>query len=393
VYPLFGVAHSIQRLVAVTSNITPLTALFGDSSAIVGYLRLLGYRFGVIEQTGSNFGMVVKHGVPSMCEVGTGTMVADGLTMMNAEFSSGAFRLMPVKVGRRNYLGNLISYPAESRAGDNCLLATKVLVPVAGPERHDVGLLGSPSFEIPRSAEPDEYRHLHEEPERSRRLAAKTRHNVITMGLHLLVWLIFLTAVLATGILPVGGSGIADLPGTVASELLDGLIFPVAFFVLVERAATGFRHLEPRRCSIYERPFWRHERYWKVASIAFMRLFDGTPFKPLVWRAMGVRMGRRVFDDGCRLVERTMVQIGDDCTLGLGSTLHCHSMEDAVFKLDRITIGDRCTIGSGALVHYDVTLGDDAVLETDSFVMKGSRVPRGARWRGNPAAEATPRPS
>ena len=72
----------------------------------------------------------------------------------------------------------------------------------------------------------------------------------------------------------------------------------------------------------------------------FLQLFNGTPFKNLVWRLLGVRIGRRVFDDGCALPERTLVTIGDDCTLNAGTVIQCHSQEDGAFKSDRITIGD-----------------------------------------------------
>ena len=61
-------------------------------------------------------------------------------------------------------------------------------------------------------------------------------------------------------------------------------------------------------------------------------MFNGTPFKGLIWRLLGVRIGRRVFDDGCCIAERTLVTIGDDCTLNAGSVIQCHSMEDGIFK-------------------------------------------------------------
>jgi|tagenome__1003787_1003787.scaffolds.fasta_scaffold19272199_2 hypothetical protein len=49
-------------------------------------------------------------------------------------------------------LGNAITYPAGGKVGDNCLVGTKTLVPLEnGPVRDNVGLLGSPPFEIPRS--------------------------------------------------------------------------------------------------------------------------------------------------------------------------------------------------------------------------------------------------
>ena len=116
-------------------------------------------------------------------------------------------------------------------------------------------------------------------------------------------------------------------------------------------------------------------------------MFDGTPFKNLMWRGLGARIGKRVFDDGCSLTERTLVTIGDDCTLNSGSEIQCHSQEDGAFKSDRTTIGAGCTIGVGALVHYGVTMGDGSALAPDSFLMKGEEVPPHAQWGGNPARE------
>jgi non-ribosomal peptide synthetase-like protein len=117
------------------------------------------------------------------------------------------------------------------------------------------------------------------------------------------------------------------------------------------------------------------------------KILDGTPFKNLAWRLLGARIGKRVFDDGCAITEKTLVAVGDDCTLNAGSKLQCHSQEDGTFKLDRITVGAGCTLGVGALVHYGVTMGDGAVLAPDSFLMKGEEMPQHARWGGNPARE------
>jgi non-ribosomal peptide synthetase-like protein len=111
-----------------------------------------------------------------------------------------------------------------------------------------------------------------------------------------------------------------------------------------------------------------------------------------MWRLLGVRLGRRVFDDGCAVPEKTMVAIGDDCTLSAGSVIQCHSMEDGVFKSDYIEIGAGCTIGTNAFVHYGVTIGDGAHLDPDSFLMKGEVIPPYARWGRNPAVEIRDRP-
>ncbi len=53
-------------------------------------------------------------------------------------------------------------------------------------------------------------------------------------------------------------------------------------------------------CSIYDPYFRWHERLWKVSDNHLV-VFNGTPFKNLAWRLLGVRIGRRVFDDGASI--------------------------------------------------------------------------------------------
>ena len=87
------------------------------------------------------------------------------------------------------------------------------------------------------------------------------------------------------------------------------------------------------------------------------------------------------------MTERTLVHIGDDCTLNESSTIQCHSQEDGSFKSDYSTLGSNVTLGTAAHVHYGVTIGDGVVLAPDSFLMKGEEVPPYAHWGGNPASE------
>ena len=382
VYPLYGFRYSLHRAIARMTNIRFLTQLFGDSSYIVHYLRCLGYDLSRVVQTGSNFGCEVTHENPYLTSIGSGTMVADSLSIINADFSSTSFRVSRASIGPNNFLGNDIAYPSGGRTGDNCLLATKVMVPIDGEVREGVGLLGSPSFEIPRSVERDSrFDHLATGDELRRRLAAKNRYNIRTMGMFLFVrWLyVFLFTVLGLAAIDLYGAYAHAV--TAAFFALTAVVTPV-YFVLVERGLLAFRSLRPRYCSIYDPYFWRHERFWKVPEIAVLHVLDGTPFKNVMYRLLGVRLGRRVFDDGCLLTERTLAAIGDDCTLNVGSKIQCHSQEDGAFKSDRSTIGAGCTLGVGALVHYGVTMGDGAVLAPGSFLMKGEEVPQYARWGG-----------
>ena len=114
-------------------------------------------------------------------------------------------------------------------------------------------------------------------------------------------------------------------------ELLE-VALTLGYFTLLERAALGFRRLRPRSCSIYDRAFWRHERFWKLLS-PVLPVINGTPLKPLLLRALGVRIGRKVFDDGASMPEKTLVTIGDGATLNAGSIIQAHSLEDPSLDL------------------------------------------------------------
>ncbi|MGW0080958.1 Pls/PosA family non-ribosomal peptide synthetase [Streptomyces sp. NPDC003393] len=384
-YPLYGFRYAAHRLTTALTNIRFFTWLLGDSSYVVPYLRGIGYDLSKVEQTGSNFGTEVQHETPFLVSVGSGTMVADGLSVLNADYSRTSFRVSRTSIGAHNFLGNNIAYPAGGRTGDNCLLATKVMVPLDGEIREGVGLLGSPCFEIPRTVERDtRFDHLRTGDELRRNLAAKNRYNARSMALHLFLrWLhtVALAAVALTSVDLYGALGHL----VIAFSLTLTVAFSAGYYVLVERMLTSFRPLRPRLCSIYDPYFWWHERLWKVPD-RYLALFNGTPFKSLMWRLMGVRIGRRVFDDGCLITERTLTAIGDDCTLNVGSKIQCHSQEDGTFKSDRTTLGAGVTLGVASHVHYGVTVGDLAVLAPDSFLMKGEEVSAHAHWEGNPAA-------
>jgi non-ribosomal peptide synthetase-like protein len=220
-----------------------------------------------------------------------------------------------------------------------------------------------------------------------RRLAAKNRHNVATMGYWLLAKYVYAFALTLFGLLA------ADLYaqwGALALALGQVLAVTYTLFhvVLVERMSTGFRGVQPAYCSIYEKTFRQRERFFKMqAGPGLHSIFVSTPFQSLFWRMVGVRVGKRLFDDGGGMSEKNLVTLGDDVTLNAGCFLQCHSQEDYAFKSEPIAIGSGSTIGIAATVHYGVTMGEGTVLAPESFLMKGEEVPSSERWGGNPAQE------
>ncbi len=191
-YALYGFHYFIQQTIELLSNSVFYNRLFGDSSAIVYYARWVGYRLNKIVQTGSNFGMSQRHENPFLCDIGSGTMISGGLKMMNETMSSSSFKLGMVKIGDQNYLGNYLHFPADAKTGANVLVATKALAPIDGPIRENVGLLGSPCFEIPRATDRDKQMAKMDDATRRRQLQAKNKFNLITGALYLLSnWFLF----------------------------------------------------------------------------------------------------------------------------------------------------------------------------------------------------------
>jgi non-ribosomal peptide synthetase-like protein len=384
-YPLYGFHYWMQQIVFRMSNSQFYNVLFGDSSFIVSHMRLLGWKLNEVDQTGSNFGTNQRHDNPFLCDIGSGTMVSDGLSMINMQMSSSSFRLETARIGDRNYLGNDIHYPPGGRTGANCLLGTKVMIPVDGPVRENVGLLGSPCFEIPRIVDRDKDVNAAITGETRRvRLRGKNWHNLVTAGLFLVArFAFFFVAVVVSHLAVLNYEDYGVLALLAAGAVLT--VGSVLFFALIERASLGFKRLGPTMVSIYDSYFWSHERHWKLSDSPITELFGGTPFKNTVSRLLGVEIGRKVFDGGCSITERTLTQIGDLANLNEGSVMQAHSLEEGVFKSDHIRMGTGCTLGAGAFAHYGVTMGDHVVLEADSFLMKGEMLDSNTVWCGNPA--------
>ena len=119
------------------------------------------------------------------------------------------------------------------------------MVPIDGPVREGVGLLGSPAFEIPRSVERDAtFDHYKTEQELARRLAAKNRYNLRTMAVFLLArWVSFAGITLL-------GLAAAELHADWGVEaafavVVGSLVFTTVYGILVERANLTVRSPAP----------------------------------------------------------------------------------------------------------------------------------------------------
>jgi non-ribosomal peptide synthetase-like protein len=308
--------------------------------------------------------------------------------MINETMSASSFKIGQVKIGDRNYLGNYLHIPPDMKVGENVLIATKALAPIDGAIRVNTGLLGSPPFEIPRATSRDLEMSQVDDETRIRQLHKKNRHNFVTAVLYLLSnwFLVFMEVgflLLMYALFPF--YGLLAVYGVSAAGFVAGILW----MWVVERGVLGFGNLEPRIVPLREPYFWFHERTWKMTGLWFVApVFSGTPFKTLIAKMEGVKVGKKVFDDGAYFDEYTLITIGDYSSLNSFCVIQPHSLEETVFKSGRVKMGVGCTIGCAANLHYDITMGDYVAIEQNAFVMKGEIIDDDETWRGNPARAA-----
>ena len=258
------------------------------------------------------------------------------------------------------------------------------MVPVDGPVREGVGLLGSPAFEIPRTVERDASvdQQLNGEAKRLR-LAAKNRYNLRTIGVMLLsrsmgTFLLALIAVVAGTLY--GRFGDAAVVVAFVVAVPCGL----AYGVFVERAALAFQSLAPASArsttptSGGTSGTGRRSRRQACSTAPRSR-----PPCCGCWASGS--------DGGCSTTALLPSGGSSGSVTAARSTPAARSGATHKRTARSSRIGrcsaPACTLGVGALIHYGVRIGDGAVIATDSFLMKGEEVPPRAHWGGNPAGE------
>ena len=155
VYPLYGFHYSAHRAITRLTNIKFFTWIFGDSSYIVDYLRGLGYDLNQVEQTGSNFGTEIQHETPYLARSVAGRWWLTGCRSSTQTSRARRSAYRGPRSGRATSSATTSPTRRRGRTGDNCLLATKVMVPIDGKVRKGVGCSARRASRSPARSERD----------------------------------------------------------------------------------------------------------------------------------------------------------------------------------------------------------------------------------------------
>jgi hypothetical protein len=128
-----------------------------------------------------------------------------------------------------------------------------------------------------------------------------------------------------------------------------------------------------------------------LVSVTFMDFILLTPFCNLLYRLMGVKMGKNVQINSKNVADISLLEIGDRSVIGGNATVICHSFERGRLKLRKVKIGSDAVIGLNSVILPGVEIGDHAIIAAGAVLLKGTKVGHGELFYGVPAESAKER--
>lgn len=176
-----------------------------------------------------------------------------------------------------------------------------------------------------------------------------------------------------------------------------GLAFLIAGFALLIVVPllnlilpTRIRSYRGAYYSIAAVPWFLHNALFYLVRYTFLLYVTLTPFGPWFLRAMGMRLGKRVFINTELISDPQLITLGDDVVIGGSVTLFAHWGGGGHLAIEPVMIEAGATIGEKATVMGDVHVGRGAVVLPHSVLLPGARVGAGEIWGGVPARRIMP---
>jgi non-ribosomal peptide synthetase-like protein len=351
---------------------------------------------------------------PDLLSIDDGSFIADSVSMGAPRARNGLVIAGKNHVGRRSFIGNSALLPPGAIIGDDVLIGCLSVPPVNPSDacREDSAWLGSPAVFLPqrqKSAGFSDETTFHPNWKLRAQRAAIEFFRVLTPSTCFIILLSLLFSALL--LLKDFFGGEPAMLYSIFSEsqadwfsrhetLMSLACFPFLYIacglaaVLITLAAKWILvwRYRPGEKPLWSTAVWRNELinalHEHLAEPFFVGALTGTPFLSWYLRALGAKIGRRVYVETTDFSEFDLVRIGDEAALNADCTIQTHLFEDRVMKMSTINIGPRANVGAGALVLYDTVLAEGAALGDLSLLMKGESLPAWSRWQGIPAQPA-----
>jgi hypothetical protein len=109
-----------------------------------------------------------------------------------------------------------------------------------------------------------------------------------------------------------------------------------------------------------------------IARVA--QMIDYSPFKILIYRLIGFRIGKGVYISPDVILDTQFprfVEIGDYVVLGWGSKIFVHDYDGVVYRIGRVKIGAGSVIGGFSFIRAGVTIRENSLVKLGSRIFVG----------------------
>ncbi|GAA4831818.1 Pls/PosA family non-ribosomal peptide synthetase [Saccharopolyspora rosea] len=137
-------------------------------------------------------------------------------------------------------------------------------------------------------------------------------------------------------------------------------------------------------------PLWgaTYLRVWSAQALlglAPLGTLSGSPLLAPYLRLLGARVGARTHLAAASVGIPSLVEIGDDASVGYGARLETTHVEGGRLHVGPVAVGAGAFVGANAVLMPGARLGDGAHLDEQSLLASGQEAGAGRRWSGSPA--------
>jgi non-ribosomal peptide synthetase-like protein len=348
------------------------------------WLRTMGVKVGKRAEVST-----LNHLSTDLLEIGNESFLADSTSIGVPMVYLGTIYLRNTHIGDRSFIGNSAVLLPGSKIGNDCLIGVLSTAPVTEDDEKINGSswLGSPPMYLPRRQESPKFsdKRTFHPPWYLYIARGSIEFFKITMPYAIASWLIICFYQIIYPLYLTESFGPLLLKATL---LFTALSYATMLFGLLFKW-TLIRRYKPTARPLWSSFVWRNEFINSITECLIFPLYQnmmlGTPLAPFFFRMMGCKIGRKVYMESTEITEFDLVHIQSGSALNFGCTIQTHLFEDRVMKMSIVDIGKKCTVGAMSVVLYDSKMGNHAVLDGLSLLMKGESLPACTKWQGSPS--------
>jgi acetyltransferase-like isoleucine patch superfamily enzyme len=122
-----------------------------------------------------------------------------------------------------------------------------------------------------------------------------------------------------------------------------------------------------------------------LVRYSFLEFVTPTPVSLWYFRAMGMKVGKKVVINSTHITDAPLITLEDGVTIGGSAVILAHYGMEGYLVIAPVVIRKNAVIGLHAKILADVEIGEGARILPGSVVMPKTVIPAGEIWGGIPA--------